>query len=320
MNKGGIVIGSSPSSGSTLLITTLGRSGRIYTTDELYIFDKPDWIAGRTPDLKENWEQHFRCGYPSHFAHESPLVFPYEDHAPKLSEFDGSYAEFCIAYMDQKARDQGFSRWAEKTPTNIFALPALSTLFADLRILIIVRHPGAVLNSLSKRSMNPFIAAARVYYPMLVAANLAGRDNVHMLKYEDLTDDPTGTLKPVFDFIGELYDETCLEPSSERGIELQSWEFKPSMRIKKRGEPYAEIGSEQAFHLTRLRANAYFMSYVGIDRHLSFRELCDTFGYDVTLDPVSDLALRPRLDWLDAYARYAARALLSRRPVRKLWQ
>lgn len=316
MSMNGIIIGSAPSSGSTLLVSTLGRASNIYQTDELYIFDKPDWIAQRTPDLKKNWAEYFRKGYPAHFAYESPLVFPYEDSAPGVTDFDGSYTDFCVSYMDAKARAQGFARWVEKTPTNIFAFPFLSDQLAEFKFIIIVRHPGSVLRSLAKRKMNPFIAAARVYYSMLVTANMTGRENVHLLKYEDLTADPSNTLQRTFDFIGERFDASYLTPEALKGIKLSSWQFSPSMGIVQQEEHLPKVASEHAFHLANIRASKNFMKYAGIERCFCFLELCDIFGYDVMSSSTSRFNIKPRLKWIEAYTKYAARSILSRRPIR----
>lgn len=302
-------------------MTRLGRASNIYQTDELYIFDKPDWIAERHPGLQENWDKNFHRGYPAHFEHESRLVFPYEKSAPRLAEFNGTYAEFCVSYMNEKASENGCGRWIEKTPTNIFSLPLLSERLPDLRYIIIVRHPGAVLRSLSKRKFNPFIAAARAYYPMLVAANISERDNVHVLRYEDLTANPAGTLKQAFDFIGEPFDQDYLVHGGAAGEPyVPSWQFNPSMKIVERDDTQPAIGAEHAFHTARFNANAYFLDYVGIERSFSFLQLCEVFGYDVTLDPTTALSIKPRLKRIDAYAKYVARSVQARRPIRKKWQ
>ena len=49
------------------------------------------------------------------------------------------------------ARDQGKTRWGEKTPSHTWHLAAMSEVFPDAQFVAIVRHPGAVAASLRDR-------------------------------------------------------------------------------------------------------------------------------------------------------------------------
>lgn len=319
MTKMGIIMGSAPSSGSTLLVNLIGRADSVFQTDELYIFDKPDWIAGRDPSLQSQWPSRYNRGYPAHFAHESPLVFPTAHSVPRFEKYEGTYTDFCLSYMDNLAEENGCSRWVEKTPTNIFALPLLASLLPTMKFLVIVRHPGSVLRSLSRRRMNEFTAAARVYFPMLVAANIASRSNVKIIKYEELTAAPLSTAGQVFDFVGEPFSATYLDARASGGLHLPSWKFKPSMGIMQENEPAPRIGSNHGYHLLNLRANKYFLDYTATDAVYSFAELCNIFDYKAPIDIPPKSRPEPWLQRFEAYARYVVKAKVAGRPVRRCW-
>ena len=319
MESSNIILGNGPSSGSTLLVSLIGKSKNIFQTEELYIFDKPDWVTGRCADLKENWATHHSTGYPAHFAHESPLVFPVENPKLDFAQHCDDYIAFFMAHMDALAQSHGCERWVEKTPTNIFALPHLSRAMPDTKFVIIVRHPAAVMRSLAKRKMNPFIAAARWYFPTLIAANLKDRDNILVLKYEALTGEPDASLRKVFDFIGEPFLADYLEPAKTTDTGLASWDNTPTGSIKKNDDFSIIIDGCEARYLSTIKANSYFLKYTQITTAFNVKELCDIFGYTLDFDFSNSHKALALLHGAKAFVQYFVKAKRAGRPIRKLW-
>lgn len=314
-----IILGNAPSSGSTLLTSIIGESPSIFQTDELYIFDKPDWVAGKASDLKEKWLRYAARGYDAHFAHESPLVFPTFGQHPDFSRYNGNYASFCCSRMDELAREANCRRWVEKTPTNIFALVHLHNALPSARFIIITRHPAMMLKSLRKRGFDPFSAAARWYFPNLIAASVIDNHQFLVVRYENLLNDPLSVCKEVFDFIGEEFRVEFLTTRGRSSGKIASWNNDPSGAIRPEKNFVELVEPWAAKEMSDLKANPHFLSYCGITSSLSVTDLAKTLGYDVDFDFRGTSAFRSSLIRRKAFLKYAAKAVRAGRKIRPFW-
>ncbi len=101
----------------------------------------------------------------------------------------------------------GKSRWVEKTPRHIRKIDELIKLFPDARIVIIIRDGRDVVCSYKARRgtsidkhVNHWVIAAEY------ARDYGHHPQVHVLRYEDLIVDFSGTTRKLMAFLGEIYE------------------------------------------------------------------------------------------------------------------
>ena len=114
-------------------------------------------------------------------------------------------------------------RWVDGTPEYSFHIYGLRKLFPEALFVHLVRDVRAVVRSLINfhrvtgiqlvaneeeayrywmRTVSACLTAERAYGPTVL----------HRVRYTDLIDHPETTMRSLFDFLGELYAEKCLEP------------------------------------------------------------------------------------------------------------
>jgi hypothetical protein len=117
---------------------------------------------------------------------------------------------------------RGCPRLVEKTPTNVLHLPKLARTFPAARMLYIHRHPVDVFTSYRRRAaVDPGAGWAEltlerfcsVYqHRTRLALDWAdGHDNLHLVRYEQLTGDPPAAFRPLCAFLREPYVAEALE-------------------------------------------------------------------------------------------------------------
>jgi len=320
--KGTIILGNAPSSGSTLLLSLLGAHPDVYQTRELNIFDKPDWVSGRTKDLRERWSSYAKRRYDRHFPCEHSLIFTGFSSIPDYSESSLDYASFVCDALGKAASEDGRSVAVEKTPNNIFSLPFLHTALPHAKFVIIVRHPASVFKSLRRRGFDPFTATARWYFPNLIARAMQDLPRVHTITYEELTQQPGSMLRSI-GMVLDLEDlDAVLAQRNSRQTDLNhlpSWEKDLFGKIVADRPPEA-VPEEAHGYFARIRANDYFFDYVNIPKNsISATELARSFGYNLGLGETPGARIkRPRLP-IAQYSKYVASCLYNGRPVRPLW-
>jgi hypothetical protein len=112
----------------------------------------------------------------------------------------------------------------EKTPSNAFAYQRIAACWPDARFLFLVRHPASIARSWheadpEKRSPEEAALDALRYIRATERARQALPG--HMVRYEDLTDDPETTLRGICTFLGVDFEPEMLEYGAEAGGDLQ---------------------------------------------------------------------------------------------------
>jgi hypothetical protein len=129
-------------------------------------------------------------------------------------EFDELLHNFYVGLFDRFARDQGKSRWGEKTPFHTAHLATMGKVFPDAQFVGIVRHPGAVASSLRKRFHYTFPEALAYWLTtnleMVRGASGLGQRFV-LCRYEDLVEDGEPVLRQLTSFLGEPWAPEMLE-------------------------------------------------------------------------------------------------------------
>jgi hypothetical protein len=194
-----IFVGGLFRSGTSLLRAMLGQHPNIAAGLETYWFDIA-WndLAGN--DARERLRR--------------LAVFYARDQV----EIEGLAAEspdvgtFLTTLLDEHARRQGKSRWAEKTPGNIVHATQLFHLWPKATLIHIVRDPRDVLASLRQtKKMDDPDYFADMWCKFLGGAEKAKQappwgDGQYMeIRYEHLVTDPEAVMRDVITFVGEKW-------------------------------------------------------------------------------------------------------------------
>lgn len=127
-------------------------------------------------------------------------------------EMNRRLRDFYSSIFDQHARLQGKPRWGEKTPDNIFLIEQIFAMWPEAQFLCIVRHPGAVVASLTRwnwefdRALDYWLSA---YASAQIARHL-GESSWHQVRYEDLVVAPRATLARILDYLNEPWSDDLL--------------------------------------------------------------------------------------------------------------
>ncbi|WP_259471926.1 sulfotransferase [Streptomyces shenzhenensis] len=101
----------------------------------------------------------------------------------------------------------------DKTPPNTLIWPRLHRCWPNARYLVLLRHPGAVIQSLTNRRTNPDHEAIRAevlnYTEKLEEARR--RLDGHVITYEDLTADPEQVTRGVCAYLGVPWERGMLD-------------------------------------------------------------------------------------------------------------
>jgi len=144
---------------------------------------------------------------------------------------------FAFGFHTDHAQSQGKKRWAEKTAVDIFHLDGIEDLCADqVQYVCVVRHGLDVICSLKEFSDRGFTYLSEVHeyikrYPIVLEAfahawvdanqsllRFIDRhpDNTHVIRYEDLVDNPETETKKMFEFLNEQIDENIISTALAR--------------------------------------------------------------------------------------------------------
>ena len=141
-------------------------------------------------------------------------------------------ASFGRSFLDEYARAQGKSRWAEKTPNYVDCLPELWELFGvtGARFVLIVRHGLDVAASLSDPNrhypaIDPYLeeaggdecVAAGLFWAdktrRIIEFRHLHADSCFEIRYEALTIRPEEALRPLFSFLEEEWEPDVIDYS-----------------------------------------------------------------------------------------------------------
>lgn len=101
----------------------------------------------------------------------------------------------------------------DKTPPNTLIWPRLHRCWPSARYILLLRHPGAVIASLTHRRTDPDHEAIRAevldYSEKLEAARQ--RLDVHVVTYEELTAEPERTTRGLCEYLGVEWESAMLD-------------------------------------------------------------------------------------------------------------
>lgn len=317
-----ILIGGSPSTGSSLLRQMLNRHPQIYCGPETRLFT--------FPVLFEKWHVAKRGVARGGLLPRAVLKAPsvYMIHGPRLVSKEHCWnradlqrlvrsahdiRSFARQYFARPCTEYGKAHWAEKTPENVLTFELFTAQWQDAHLIHMVRDPRDAIASLMARGHTLFSAVAR--YVFNTAFGMKNRDHIayREVSYEDLVRDPKGTLTKLLLGFGLQFDRDMLKPGNPNMTETSKM---PGWRSSETGVPRPDsIGRfgdlpEQvqqraiaAMHLMRIEPQ--FGVEHGLD-YLHIPRLAKTLGYDLPA---------PRPDHLGP-----ARKTLIRQLMRHRWK
>ena len=173
-------------------------------------------------------------------------------------ELIGRLRAFVHEIYDSYAIAKGKTRWFDKTPSYVEILEFLDRLFGtEVKYVMLYRHGLDVANSLERTTKagtvfagaatryeaeyraSPRIAYTKYWVELcekMLSFEASHPEECFRLRYEDYTRDPSGYLKPLFDFIGETWEPEVLNFSAKHhdfGLQdskiLETRSFQPNI-------------------------------------------------------------------------------------------
>ena len=225
-----ILIGGSPSTGSSLLRRMLNRHTEIFCGSETSLFAKTE--------LFTDWEEYkVRLFRPSHFGLSNAgwhnfigLEIDKEygwsrKEVRQLIKNHFEFPDFVASFYSPILKRNNKSIWAEKTPSNAFTLEVFLKTFEEGKIIHTARHPLDIIASLVNRGKSVYDATALCLLNMSKALLSESDPRYILIKYEDLVQQPAETLMTLSGFLDVEYEEGMLEPESiKSGItQMKGW-------------------------------------------------------------------------------------------------
>jgi hypothetical protein len=151
-----------------------------------------------------------------------------------------SHPEFVDRFFAAYAARTGKPRWADKSPQNVQRLGYLFRHFPEARFVHMLRDGRDAACSLRTHPKYRTIDGQRVptgirnpidacthRWVKNVRAGIAWRDDPRYreVRYEDLVNDPEATLRPLFDWLGEEWDDGVLAFHSVRSASRDAAKF-----------------------------------------------------------------------------------------------
>jgi hypothetical protein len=160
------------------------------------------------------------CGPESRFLAALATVTGSEWERMRLFGFPKDYwhqqfARLFDTIQSDYARSRGRTRWADKTPRYALSLDFIDALFPDAQIVHVIRDGRDVVAS--HREHSGYLAAVKAVekWPRYIeSARAVGArlppQRYMELRYEALVTDLEPTLRTMFDFLGEPWDDAVL--------------------------------------------------------------------------------------------------------------
>lgn len=128
---------------------------------------------------------------------------------------DISSTKELITYLHKRyAKKSGASLWGQKTPRFVRHWKLLKETFPNSKFIHLVRDPRAVCNSLKNSDVhqsNMFYAVRRWKYDVQNGLDMeTSLDDVLRVSYEDLVQNPEGTLREITEFLNIDYNPNML--------------------------------------------------------------------------------------------------------------
>jgi len=234
-----ILIGGSPSTGSSLLRRVLNRHSQVFCGSETSIFSKEklytDWSRYKSKLISRSFSRLLNAGW-HHYRSidvDSEYILSKES-LLGIVESSQSFPEFSEHLYARTLAHHGKTVWAEKTPSNAFTMQLFLDTFPDSKVVHITRDPLDCIASLVNRGMDVYNAICVYMMNTSKALEVHSNPSAYLIKYEDLTQQPEQTIKQLMAFLGLSYESSMLEPDEKpQGVvSMKGWQYKETDAIK----------------------------------------------------------------------------------------
>lgn len=298
-----IIIGGSPSTGSSLLSTILNRHSEVLCIQESHLLAKAqfynNWGSVKMDDvhngryLSPGWHIYNRVDL------SKELICKID---PELS-----FVEFIEKYFNATLRINNKKIWAEKTPGNIYFFHKLNSILKNPHFIITMRNPYDVIASLISRGISIFDAVCQVVISMSISLIQKMSVQSNVVKYESLVREPSEEIDGLLDKLG-LPKEDLLHHNVIPKTKMKGWKYHED----------GLIGSDSINRFDNLDPKvqsqiAYLIDTIVInEKHLmlfdlaiipcGFKDVLDAFGYEFKNIDKKALITYPNY-WKDRFTR-----------------
>ncbi len=278
-----ILIGCSPSTGSSLLRRILNRHSQVFCGGETAMFAKEelylDWQTNKHKLTRPSIFGLSNAGWHNFVGVElneeylcSAMQFK------KLIKAHSDFPSFVEAFYRPSLESSGKKYWAEKTPSNAFTLQLFLDQFPNGKAVHIVRNPLDAIASLINRGMTPYNAVA-VYLLNTTKALELNDNRGYLVKYEALVSEAEKTCQDLCQFLELEYEETMLVSSGqEKGVtKMKGWNYDETSKI--------EQGSVGRFALFDEETQAELLNRIALTKtnmvvkHKDINSIAHSLGY-----------------------------------------
>ncbi len=227
-----ILIGGSPSTGSSLLRRILNRHPLIFCGSETSLLAKAeiydDWPAYKSKLFKKSFFGISNAGWHNFTGVEIGEDYPVsKSEARTIASNSDSLVDFTSKFFGQCLKVKCKKIWAEKTPSNAFTLSRfLDTYNEEARALHTVRHPLDAISSLHNRGMTLYNALSVYLLNVSKAQQVEQDSRVLAIKYEDLVTTPEQQLSLLWKHLGvaDPQEEVLESQGQESGVtKMEGW-------------------------------------------------------------------------------------------------
>ncbi len=231
-----IFIVGTPRSGTTLTARILDKHSSIFIPGETHFFDD---IWARRKELGREFDQSCRFkilerlktlyGRYNESDDQARVAFLLDDMQVRdnLSNNWNSYTDVFSSFMEMQMLHEGKKRWGNNTPRDIFHVQTIMDFFPQAKIIVCVRDVRDFLLSYQgkwratapeegerlKKLYHPVITSLLWKSSMKLLPGIkesVPRQNLHIVRYEDLVTDPVNTVKEICAKIGEDFEQDML--------------------------------------------------------------------------------------------------------------
>jgi hypothetical protein len=223
-----VLVGCCPSSGSTLLSIILDAQPTLLCGPELAFFSHPFVWLGQGRQWKdeildalwnpcycpEDWRRHNRFVKAVFAGNAGVSDLKWYGHDPdtlrEMVREARSGPDFADKFFSGPLRRRNKSVWIEKTPPNLYAIPAFLAAIPGAKGIVMVRDGRDVVSSLRRRGFVLMTAIATWLTETMISVNLARDPRVLLVRYEDMVNAPVDTISTICDFIGVRFVEEAV--------------------------------------------------------------------------------------------------------------
>ncbi len=234
-----VLIGCSPSTGSSLLRRMLNRHSEIFCGSETYLFSKEalytDWQQSHKKLLRPSLFGLTNAGWHIFVGVELGEDYNYSklDFKKLLAKRHSDFSKFINAFYEPLMKKNKASVWVEKSPSNAFTLDLFLDHFTTGKAIHIVRDPLDVVASLYNRGMTMYNATAVCLLNMSKILNIPS-DKIITVKYESLVANPTDVLSELCSFLELSFEPIMLLPQrgESGGTTMKGWNYEETQKVE----------------------------------------------------------------------------------------